>query len=222
MRTIIFIMLLLFAIHPMWGAPSVDGGDEGATLDAEQPHEDKPFIGKHILSFDLKALYYSTEDKTAGVGFGVTFERQILPFLSVRAEGAENIMWSLADDIRTDVISITAAPLFYPFSRGLDWLYMGCGISTEFFTYRGDSVPSDHEKDTITSLVPQIGWKQNLFNYVMLDLFFTYKIEITDTAIPDYAEDMVDNGFGAGLKFKINLSRILRKVFKRKEVASGG
>lgn len=186
-------------------------------LYAEDGAEEKPFIGEYILYFDIKGMYYSTETNTAGLGFGVTLERQILPFLSFRAEGANNTMWSFTKDVRTDTITLGFSPLAYPFSRGLDWLYLGFGISTEFLTYRGDDVPKSHERDTVINLTPQIGWKQNLFDYVLLDFFCIYNIEISNTNIPDYAEDLVDNGWEMGVKVKINLSRILRKIFKRKK-----
>lgn len=183
-------------------------------LYAQDSGEEKPFIGEYILSFDVKGIYYSTETNTAGLGFGMTLERQILPFLSVRAEGANNILWAFENDIRTDTITLGVSPLVYPFSRGLDWLYLGFGISTEFLMYRGDDVPTSHEKDTVINLTPQIGWKQDLFDYVLLDFYCIYNIEISNTNIPDYAQDLVDNGWEAGIKVKINLSRILRNIRK--------
>lgn len=208
-----YLVLCLFASAVASSALWTESSESDEALSPAK--ESKPFIGKYILSFDIKALYYSAEENKAGLGLGVALERQIFPFLSVRADGANNTMWLFTKDMRTDAVTIGVAPLLYPFSRGLDWLYLGCGISTEFITYRGDDIPSDHERDTVIALVPQIGWKQNFFDYVMVDIFCSYNIELSDTNIPEYAEELVDNGFEVGIKFKINLSRILRKIFKK-------
>lgn len=174
------------------------------------------FVGKQILSFDLKGVYHSSKTNTAGWGFGVSLERQIFPFLSIRAETEHSALRHLTNNDRAYTVALGAAPLYYPFCRGLDRLYFGCGIYTEFLMYKGDNVPSSHDKDTLIALVPRIGWKQNLFDYVMLDIFCAYNVEISDTNIPDFAGGLVKDGFEVGLKVKLNIPLLWRTIFKRR------
>ncbi len=176
------------------------------------------FFGTHIFSFDLG--YMRTGLLNNGWGLGVTYEQQVFNWFSVRGSFSHMTLWPKNYDITITTEGISMDMFFYPFNRGLEWLYMGCGMATEFFQYSGDDAKnpddgSEHTENTAISVCPELGWKQNFMNYVLMDVFFGYRIILNDPDFPVYATGITKSGAEYGIKIKVNLRSVLNLVFRR-------
>ena len=96
-------------------------------------------------------------------------------------------VWPVDYDVIITTVGIGLDNYLYPFNKKLNWLYLGFGISTDFINYISSK---EESSDTIINLFPQIGWKQNIKNYVLIDFFYGYRITISNNNLPDYAKDL--------------------------------
>ncbi len=81
--------------------------------------------------------------------------------------------------------------------------------------YSGDDVPSDHKKDSLIRFTPKIGWKQSIYDYVLVDIYYSYRFSVFSSDLPDSVTDITSNGNGFGVKLKFNLQKIFKAVFRR-------
>ena len=108
-----------------------------------------------------------------------------------------------------------SSAFYYPLNKGLNFLYVGFGCRTDFLMYSGDDVPSDHKKDSLIRLAPKIGWKQSIYDYVLVDIYYSYRFSVFSSDLPDSVADIKSNGNGFGVKLKFNLQKIFKAVFRR-------
>lgn len=147
-----------------------------------------------------------------GWGLGVSYERSLFRYFA--AKGSFSHMTVYPKDIDTTVttVGIKLETLLYPFGSGLDKLYLGFGGGTDFLMYTQKDENGDEIKDSIITIYPEIGWKQNFQDYVMADIFFGYRILISDPKSLSYKADLVDSGIKYGARLKFNLGKIWRWI----------
>lgn len=176
--------------------------------------EKNSFIGKSIFSFDLG--YLGTGLKNNGWGFGISYERSIFDYLAMKGNFSHMTMFAKNIETRVTTVGIRLEALFYPFGSGLDKLYLGFGGGTDFLMYIDKE--SEGSKDTIITVYPEIGWKQNFLNYVMVDVFFGYRILVNEPSLFSWQADLVDSGVEYGIRIKFNLKEIwsfVKNIFRR-------
>lgn len=176
--------------------------------------EKNSFIGKSIFSFDLG--YLGTGLKNNGWGFGLSYERSIFDYLAVKGNFSHMTMFAKNIETRVTTVGIRLEALFYPFGSGLDKLYLGFGGGTDFLMYIDKE--SEDSKDTIITVYPEIGWKQNFLNYVMVDVFFGYRILVNEPSLFSWQADLVDSGVEYGIRIKFNLKEIwsfVKNIFRQ-------
>lgn len=170
--------------------------------------ESDSFVGKSIFSFDLG--YLRTALKNNGWGIGLSYEQSLFYFFSIKGLFSHVTIFPQNLDFNLTTVGIGAELMFYPFGKGLDKLYLGFGNETDFFMYLLDSAENSNQdvKDTIIMIYPKIGWKQNFFNLVFLDVFLSYNFFLTE--VPTFGTDinLLERGINYGAKFKFNLSEI--------------
>ena len=160
------------------------------------------FIENSIFSLDTS--YTLTGLKNNGWGLGFSYEHLLTDFWSITGKLSHMTVWPADYDVIITTIGIGLDSYLYPFNKKLNWLYLGFGISTDFINY----ISSKESGDTIIDLFPQIGWKQNIKNYVLIDFFYGYRITISNNNLPDYAKDLKKNNNEFGIRFKLNLKKI--------------
>lgn len=176
--------------------------------------EKNSFIGKSIFSFDLG--YLGTGLKNNGWGFGISYEHSIFDYSAIKGNFSHMTMFAKNIETRVTTVGIRLEALFYPFGSGLDKLYLGFGGGTDFLMYIDKE--SEDSKDTIITVYPEIGWKQNFMNYVMVDVFFGYRILMNEPLLFSWQADLVDSGVEYGVRIKFNLKEIwsfVKTIFRR-------
>lgn len=178
------------------------------TTSEQTSSESESFVGKNIFSFDLG--YLRTALKNNGWGIGLSYEQSLFYFFSIKGLFSHVTIFPQNLDFNLTTVGIGAELMFYPFGNGLDKLYLGFGNETDFFMYLLDSTENSNQdaKDTIIMIYPKIGWKQNFFNLVFLDVFLSYNFFLTE--VPTFGTDinLLERGINYGAKFKFNLSEI--------------
>lgn len=178
---------------------------------SQEPKEkQESFVGKNIFSFEL--AYLRNALKNNGWGIGLSFEQSLFQFFSVKGRFSHVTMFPKDLDFNITTVGIGAEILFYPFGNGLDKLYFGFGNETDFYMYLSSS--PENSKDTIITIYPKIGWKQNFFNLVFLDLFVSYNFFLSEVPTLSSNINLLERGINYGAKFKFNLSEIWTFVKK--------
>lgn len=178
---------------------------------SQEPKEkQESFVGKNIFSFEL--AYLRNALKNNGWGIGLSFEQSLFQFFSVKGRFSHVTMFPKDLDFNITTVGIGAEILFYPFRNGLDKLYFGFGNETDFYMYLSSS--PENSKDTIITIYPKIGWKQNFFNLVFLDLFVSYNFFLSEVPTLSSNINLLERGINYGAKFKFNLSEIWTFVKK--------
>ena len=171
------------------------------------------FDENHIFSLDTTYLLSGLRNN--GWGLGLSYEHLILPFLSVKSDFSHTTLWPTDYDATITIVGLSLNTFYYPFNKCLNFLYVGFGCRTDFLMYSGGDVSSDHTKDTLIRIYPQIGWKQSVYDYVLIDIFYSYRFSVSSTNLPEFITDITNNGSGLGIKLKFNLQKIWRAIFKR-------
>ena len=166
-----------------------------------------------IFSLDLG--YLGTGLKNNGWGLGFSYETEVMRYLAFK--GGLSHMTLNPTDLNRIVITVGAQleAHFYPFGRGLDWLYLGAGSGTDFIIYKNDSGPGGRQRDFLATVIGKVGWKQNFFGYVMADMFVGYKFPINKATI-DFSNAITRHGLEYGIKLRLNLPVIAKRIFKRR------
>ena len=166
---------------------------------------------KQIFSLDTGSLAKGLKNNGWGIGF--TYEREIFKGIAVKGGLSHMTMWMKNPSIVLTSVEITGEILYYPFLRGLDWLYFGGQCKTGFFMYNGTSITEENNQDCIISLYPLIGWKQSFFDIVMIDIFGGYRFIVNPQDQKGVIKEQVKNTFEYGIKVKFSLGKII-KFFK--------
>ena len=179
---------LLFAVCPKAAGEEV--GSEGF---------------RTVFSFDTAFFLSSLNNK--GFGAGIVSEHLLLSFLS--ATGSFSAGFQEADSERGIVcvtVGLSLGANFYPFALGLERLYLGFAVSTDFQNYEGDIDSSDTEDtdDTVTSLTLKAGWKQLALNRrLMLDLYGGWKFIVHNSNHWARNEQLVSKGLVVGFRWAL-------------------
>ena len=171
------------------------------------------FNFKEKRIFSLDTAYLLSGLKNNGWGLGLSYEQLVIPFLSVKGDFSHTTIFPTRYDATITTVGISLNTFYYPFNKGLNFLYIGFGCRTDFLMYSGDDVPSDHKKDSLIRLAPQIGWKQSIYDYVLIDIYYSYRFSVLSNDLPNFVADITSNGNGFGVKLKFNLQKIFKAVF---------
>ncbi|MBD5446855.1 MAG: hypothetical protein HDR32_03745 [Treponema sp.] len=170
------------------------------------------FVGKDILSLDLG--YLGTGLRNNGWGLGLSYEAALLPRLAVKGSFSHMTLKPSGSGMTVTTVGLQLEALCYPFARGLDWLYVGGGCGTDFIMYNGNALPDREQSDALITLLGEIGWKQNFFDYVMADAFVGYRLPLND-GDNAFSNKITRKGLRYGIHIKLNLPVILRRIFRR-------
>ena len=160
--------------------------------------------------FSLETEYLAKGLKNNGWGIGFSYERELFHGIAVKGGLSHMTMWMKNPSLILTSVEITGDILYYPFLRGLDWLYFGGQCKTGFFMYDGSSVSEENSQDCVISLYPLIGWKQSFVDIVMIDVFSGYRFVVNPQDQKGVIKDQVKNAFEYGLKVKISLVNLFQ------------
>lgn len=179
-----------------------------------------PFVHKledhglsHIFALDLG--YDFLNFTNTGFAIGANFEQKFFSYASLKT--GLNIKRDRIPDSNLTISSIglNLTGLVYPFGKGLEWLYLGCGIGTDFQTYSGSGKLPSPAEDIVVSVIPTIGWKQMLWKMVMIDVGFGYKKIVQNSNRYADNADYVKSGIQYGVKFQIMWSRLIKTILHK-------
>lgn len=160
--------------------------------------------------FSLETEYLAKGLKNNGWGIGFSYERELFHGMAVKGGLSHMTMWMRNPSLILTSVEVTGDILYYPFLRGLDWLYFGGQCKTGFFMYDGSSVSEENSQDCVISLYPLIGWKQSFVDIVMIDVFSGYRFVVNPQDQKGVIKDQVKNAFECGLKVKISLVNLFQ------------
>jgi len=164
--------------------------------------------------FSLETEYLAKGLKNNGWGIGFSYERELFHGMAVKGGLSHMTMWMKNPSLILTSVEITGDILYYPFLRGLDWLYFGGQCKTGFFMYDGSSISEENNQDCVISLCPLIGWKQSFVDIVMVDVFSGYRFVVNPHDQKGIIKDRVKNAFEYGIKVKVSLGKLLRLLKK--------
>lgn len=160
----------------------------------------------HLFSFDFG--YTITSWQKNGWGLGLNYEQKIWRYFSVKGTLATTTYHFSDDDLWCTGIEEDISLFCYPFGKGLEWLYVGCGIGADqLFYYNDDTLNLD---DSLISYMPVIGWKQIFAKKFMIDLNAGYRMVIYNTENYEDNTDFIRTGFQVGIKIQIFWKRLLK------------
>ena len=160
--------------------------------------------------FSLETEYLAKGLKNNGWGIGFSYERELFHGMAVKGGLSHMTMWMKNPSLILTSVEVTGDILYYPFLRGLDWLYFGGQCKTGFFMYDGSSISEENNQDCVISLYPLIGWKQSFVDIVMIDVFSGYRFVVNPQDQKGVIKDQVKNAFEYGLKVKISLVNLFQ------------
>lgn len=160
--------------------------------------------------FSLETEYLAKGLKNNGWGIGFSYERELFHGMAVKGGLSHMTMWMKNPSLILTSVEVTGDILYYPFLRGLDWLYFGGQCKTGFFMYDGSSVSEENSQDCVISLYPLIGWKQSFVDIVMIDVFSGYRFVVNPHDQKGVIKNQVKNAFEYGLKVKISLVNLFQ------------
>ena len=171
------------------------------------------FVEKGIFSLDFG--YMSAGIKNNGWGLGVSYERQLFDFASIKGTFSHITLKPDHDHDWITTVGLNADARIYPFNVGMKYLYFGYGIGTDFL------MTGDEKNITYISHCPQIGWKQNLLDFVLLEALFGYRMNVTSADDFFIEKGIVKQGMEYGITFKFNLKKIWLWLKEGKKKDSG-
>lgn len=160
--------------------------------------------------FSLETEYLAKGLKNNGWGIGFSYERELFHGMAVKGGLSHMTMWMKNPSLILTSVEVAGDILYYPFLRGLEWLYFGGQCKTGFFMYDGSSVLEENNQDCVISLYPLIGWKQSFVDIVMIDVFSGYRFVVNPQDQKGVIKDQVKNNFEYGLKVKISLVNLFQ------------
>lgn len=164
------------------------------------------FYGKGIFSFDFG--YMKEALRHDGWGLGVAYERELASFCSVKGTFSHVSLRPSDGHGWVTTVGLGVDARVYPFARGLQWLYLGCGWESDFLM-RTDG---DDGHDLYLSYCPHLGWKQDFFGYVMLDAYLGYRVRLSAADDFLFESGAIRQGFEYGVSAQVNLSKIWKRL----------
>ena len=167
------------------------------------------FDGKGVFSFDFS--YMGAGLKNNGWGFGLAYEHGIMNFASVKGSFSHI---SLKPDSEHDWVTTVGIGLnarLYPFNKGMNMLYVGYGLGTDFLMFTGNENPNI----TYISQCPHVGWKQNFLDYVMVDAYFGYRMKVTEPDDFALRAGIIKHGIEYGISVQLNLPKIWKFIWRK-------
>ncbi|MBQ5998216.1 MAG: hypothetical protein IJL70_01950 [Treponema sp.] len=161
----------------------------------------------HLFSFDLG--YTLTSWQNNGWGIGCNYEQKIWRYFSIRGTLATQTIKIGKSDTWSTGYETDLNFFCYPFGKGLEWLYLGCGGGSDFLFYSGDKVPETNF-DIIFSVTPSIGWKQIFFKNFMIDTNVGYRFIIDNTNNYEDSDELVRSGIQVGIRVHIFWRKLLK------------
>ena len=169
-------------------------------------------VKKELFSFDTEYLAKGLQNN--GWGFGINYEIDVYHGIAVKVGLSHMTMWNKNPSLILTSVEVSSDVVYYPFNRGLDWLYFGGQCKTGFFMYNGSSIDETNSQDCVISLCPLLGWKHSFVDIVMVDVFCGYRFVVNPQDQKGIIKNHVKNAFEYGLKVKISLGNLL-KLFKK-------
>lgn len=171
--------------------------------------------------FSLECEYLNIGLENNGWGLGCSYERLIFDWLSWKAKFGHSTFQTIEDNVNCTSVTVSLSMSYYPFSSGLNWLYVSAGCSTDFLNYFGSGNIPDPANDTIIKQMSLVGWKQNfkLFDikenslYCMLDFSTGWQFIFSNSENFIENQQYVEHGFILSTKIKFSLGNN-RSIFK--------
>jgi len=165
--------------------------------------------------FTLETGYLLSGIKNNGWGLGFSIEQQIINFLSVKGTFSHLTFVTSTENVYCATVGLSLFANLYPFGNGLDKLYFSGGCSTDFLNYFGSGNVPDIPKDTVTSLIPIIGWKQNFPKFdikslqirCLIDFYTGWQFIIQDSHNLPNDLNYTSHGWFFELKIKISIEK---------------
>lgn len=166
-----------------------------------------------IFSLDFSALVFGL--KRNGWGFGCSFE-QYLAFHTAFKANIRHCTFVRNGDLFPSV-NFGLAAEYYPLSLSLDKLYLSLGGGFDYLAYTADEYGEDAQREFV-SLIPELGWKWTVNDYVALDIHAGYKyvFEKRGAVVPSDYGDYLKKGPTAGVGVKVRFLKLFRDLRRRK------
>ncbi len=166
-----------------------------------------------IFSLDFSALVFGL--KRNGWGFGCSFERY-LAFHTAFKANIRHCTFVRNGELFPSV-NFGLAAEYYPLSLSLDKLYLSLGGGFDFLAYTADEYGEDAQREFV-SLIPELGWKWTVNDYVALDIHAGYKyvFEKQGAVVPSDYGDYLKKGPTAGVGVKVRFLKLFRDLRRRK------
>jgi hypothetical protein len=167
---------------------------------------------EHDNLFSLDISYVLTGLLNHGWGIGLSYEKKAVDWLSFTGVFGHMTFLTGLKNVYCTSVSISLFSNWYPLSNGLDKLYVSVGGGCDFMNYFGKGELPITTKDTLIHLTPLLGWKFNVFKFLMIDVSTGYKFIITGSQNYSEIKDYINTGFRFNLGFKILLKEMRRNA----------
>ena len=166
---------------------------------------------EHDNLFSLDLSYALTGLLNQGGGIGLSYEKKVVDWLSFMGVFGHMTFLTGNKNVYCTSVSISLFSNYYPLSNGLDKLYVSAGGGCDFMNYFGSGELPDIKEDTLIHITPQLGWKFNVFKFLMIDVSTGYKFLITDSQNHKEIKNYVNPGFRFNIGFKVFFRKIKMK-----------
>jgi hypothetical protein len=159
----------------------------------------------NLLFLDFS--YTQTGFMNQGWGIGLNYEKKLVDFLSVKGNLGHMTFLTGIEEVYSTSVDLSLYFNYYPLSNGLDKLYLGIGGGCDFMNYFGKGELPPTKKDTLIHVTPLLGWKFNIFSFLLVDLFVGYKFLVVDAQNYREIKNYLNPGFRYGIDFLIFLNK---------------
>lgn len=180
-------------------------------IESASSSQSQKFASKSLFSLDFG--YLGMGLKNNGWGLGLSYEQSFFNYFAAKGSFSHMTLYPDQVDFAVTTVGIKLEALFYPFGSGLEKFYLGFGSGSDFLMYDTKDENGGEMKDTIITIYPEIGWKQNFSDFVIADIFFGYRILLNDPKNLSYDLNLVDSGVKYGARLKFNLRKIWQWIF---------
>lgn len=185
--------------------------------------DEHPSLAKFVNSLKDKGLdnifsinfnYFILNFHKHVFGFALHYENKLNDFFSLRTKFSLETQ-NISDlNLNSIIYDLSLFGFFYPFCKGLEFLYAGAGFGLNYITYSGSNSIYSGLNDIGLSIIPSVGWKQYLTKNFMIDFSFGYKFLFSQTE--NYYENLkyLNSGFQFNIGFQIMWNRLIGKFIK--------
>ena len=166
-----------------------------------------------IFSLGFDALLFSL--RRNGWGFGCSFE-QYLAFHTAFKANIRHCTFVRNGELFPSV-NFGLAAEYYPLSLSLDKLYLSLGGGFDYLAYSDDEYSEEAQREFV-SVIPELGWKWTVNDYVALDIHAGYKyvFEKQGAVVPSDYGDYLKKGPTAGVGVKVRFLKLFRDLRRRR------